>query len=188
MEFATCPGGLPPSTARTILDVSNRGGKDVTHHGLSRSHASHLRLRASRGLGGVAAARDAAEREADNLFVHVLGVVVAEPFGHLGVVGVLGIGEDVEGIIEPGQAAAVFGRGGAFAGDQARIFDIRVAEANVGKREPMFPAVAEVVEVVEDGLARLEDLPQADALGLDRGPLRRCAGGSAGCGNSEALA
>jgi hypothetical protein len=57
-------------------------------------------------------------------------------------------------LIEARDAAAVLGRGVSFTGDVARVTDARLTLADNGDSEPVFPAVAEVVEVVDDGAAR----------------------------------
>ena len=82
--------------------------------------------------GGVSALCDAAECNLDDEFVGDLGSVVIEPFGNLLVVRVLRVGEDVELLIEAGDAAAVFGRSVALTGDLARIADAGLALTQLG--------------------------------------------------------
>ena len=76
--------------------------------------------------------------------------------------GMVGVGPGVEHLIEPWDAAAVFRRAVPFAGDIARVGYSGQARADVGDGDLMLPAVAEVVDVVDDRLAGLQHLAQAD--------------------------
>src|SRR5665213_2469485 len=114
------------------------------------------------GSCGVATVCDAAEGDLDGQFVDLLGIVFIEPFGDLGVVRIVWVGQDGEDVVEAGDAAAILGRRIPFAGDVAGIGEAGLALADVGDGEPVLPGIAEVVEVVEGRLARLQHVAQAD--------------------------
>jgi hypothetical protein len=77
------------------------------------------------------------------------------------------IGDRFEQFVEAGDAAAILKRAVPFATDVAWIGDSRLAGADIGHGEPMFPAIPEVVSVIDDGLSRLERVAQAHLGRLD---------------------
>jgi hypothetical protein len=83
--------------------------------------------------GGVAALRNPAEGNPDLRLVDGLGIVVAEPILDLVVLGMAGVGGDVELVVEPGYAAAILGRSVAFARDVARVPGAGLSLARVGQ-------------------------------------------------------
>src|SRR5438105_11742451 len=99
------------------------------------------------------------------------------------VVGVLGIADGIEKVVEARDAAAIFGRTASRAVDQARIRGIGLGGQALLDPDRVVPAVAKVVEIGEalDGArgevaypqvaaaarARAE-LAKADHLGLDK--------------------
>ena len=115
---------------------------------------------------GVALVGDATEGVIDRQFVDHIGIVIVEPFLGFDVVRVVGVGDGVERLVEAGDAAAILGRGVALAGDVARVGEIGVAGADIGEREPVLPAIAEVVEIIDRGLARPQHVAQADLAGV----------------------
>src|SRR6476659_6825349 len=70
------------------------------------------------------------------------------------------ISDRFEQFIETWDAAAILGRSVSFATNVARVGDARLAGADIGHSEPMFPSIAEVVNVIDDGLSRLEHVAQ----------------------------
>jgi len=82
----------------------------------------------------------------------------------------LGIGEDFEQRIEAGDTATIFERSVPFAADVARIGDGWFSGADIGNGEPMLPAVAEVVSVVDDGLSRFDQIAQPYLPGTEAPP------------------
>src|SRR5215472_7808426 len=63
--------------------------------------------------------------------------------------------------------AAILGRPVSFATDVARIGDVVLADANIGHGEPMLPAIAEVISIIDDGLPRREHVAQAHLARFD---------------------
>jgi hypothetical protein len=82
-------------------------------------------------------------------------IVLVKPFDSFGMVRVVKIGDDGQRFMEAGNTAAILGRGVPFAADIARMSDTRFALSNAGDGGQVFPAVAEIVEIVDGGLARL---------------------------------
>jgi hypothetical protein len=64
--------------------------------------------------------------------------------------------------VEAGNAAAILRRCVALAGDEARRGEAPLAGAHAADGQTMLPAIAEVVEVIDQGAARLQQLAQAD--------------------------
>ena len=78
----------------------------------------------------------------------------------------VGVGDGVECLVEAGDAAAILGRRIALAGDIAGVGEIGVAGTDIGDREPVLPAIAEVVEIIDRGPARPQHVAQADLAGI----------------------
>ena len=87
-------------------------------------------------------------------------------FGNVGMVRVFAIGQDLEPAIEARNASTILRRSRPLSRDVARVLDIRVALADLGERKPVLPAVAEVINIVEDGLSGINDVAQTHRLGL----------------------
>jgi len=62
---------------------------------------------------------------------------------------VCGVGGSVECLVEAGYAAAILGRRIALAGNVPGLGEIGIAGANVGHRELVVPAIAEIVEIID---------------------------------------
>ena len=99
---------------------------------------------------------DQAELAFDFRLVDPVGIVAVQPRLPVGMVRMRGIGRRVEHLVETGDAAAIFRRPVAFAGDVMGIGKLGIARPDLGDREPALPAVAEVVEVIDHRLARPE--------------------------------
>lgn len=110
--------------------------------------------------------RDATEGVFDGQFVDDCRVIIIEPFLGFGMVRVVGIGDGFEHCAVSWNAAAILRRRIPFASDIARIRDAGFAGADIGNGDPMLPAVAEVVEIIDDILPRLQHVPQAGFAGL----------------------
>src|SRR5262249_32470317 len=118
-------------------------------------------------LGGVAAVCDATEGVFDRERIKCIGVGVARPFFEMGMARVGTGRERLEQVVEGWGAAAIRGGSVSFAPDVARIGDVALAGANIGHGEPMLPAIAEVISVIDDGLPRLEHVAQAHLARFD---------------------
>ena len=112
-------------------------------------------------LNGVATVCDAPEGVFDRKCIECVGIVVARPFFEMGMARMSRVGDHFEQFVEAWDAAAILGRSIPFASDVARIGDARLASADIGYGEPMLPAIAEVVSVIDDGFSRLEHVAQA---------------------------
>ncbi len=117
------------------------------------------------GTSSLAARGDAVAGIFDRQLVERVGIVVVEPLFGFGVALVGGVGGGFQGFADAENAAAILGRGVSLAGDVARIEDARLAAANPANGQAMLPAVAEVVEVIDDGAARFQHLAAADLAG-----------------------
>jgi len=96
----------------------------------------------------------------------MLGIVIVEPFLGFGVVRVFGVSGSVECLVETGNAAAILGRRVALAGDVPGVGENGIAAADIGQREPVLPAVAEVVEIIDRGLAWPQHIAQPHLGGV----------------------
>ena len=103
---------------------------------------------------------DAAEGVFDRQLVEHIGIVVVEPFLGLGVVRMFRVCSRVKRLVKAGDAAAVLGRRVALAGDVAGVGEFGVAGADVGDREPMFPAIAEVIFMDEPRLLLRDNISE----------------------------
>jgi len=70
-------------------------------------------------------------------------------------IGMSGVGDGLEQFVEAGDATAVLERPVPFATNVAWIRDAGLTDADIGYGEPMFPAIPEVVSVINDGFSRL---------------------------------
>src|SRR5262245_26093744 len=118
-------------------------------------------------LGGVAAVCDATEGVFDRKRIKCIGIVVARPFFEMGMARMSRVSDRFEQFVEAWDAAAILGRSVSVAPDVARIGDVALAGANIGHGEPMLPAIAEVISVIDDGLPRLEHVAQAHLARFD---------------------
>src|SRR6516164_8877122 len=119
------------------------------------------------GAGGVATVGNAAERILDWQLFDGVRIVTVEPFLRFGMVWMLGVGGRVERRVEARGAAAILGRPVPLAGGVARVGEAGISGADAGNSEPMLPAIAEVVEIVDRGLARPEHVAEADLAGVE---------------------
>src|SRR5262249_61663793 len=71
--------------------------------------------------------------------------------------------------VEAREPAAILKWSVSFAPDVARIGHARLPGADIGHGEPMLPAIAKVLDVVDDGLSRLEHVAQAHFAGVNTG-------------------
>lgn len=110
---------------------------------------------------------DASQGVFDRRFVDDVGVMVVEPFLGFGVVRVFGIDDGIEHIVKAGDAAAILGQAVLFTASVTGIRGPGFAGADVCHGEPMLPAIADVVEMVDSGLLRFQHVAQADLAGLD---------------------
>jgi len=119
---------------------------------------------------GVAAVADATEGVFDGQCVEGSRIVVVRPFLEVGMARMSRISNPFERLVEARNAAAVVGRSVPFTTDEARIGDAWLAGADIAHCEPMLPAVAEIVRLIDDGLSRLEHIAQTH-LGRHHGRL-----------------
>src|SRR5215510_5623609 len=87
------------------------------------------------------------------------------------------VSDRFEQFVEAWDAAAILGRSVSFAPDVARIGDVALAGASIGHGEPMIPAIAEVIIVIDDGFPRLEHVAQAHLARFDARLSPQVAGG-----------
>lgn len=143
----------------------------------------------------------AAEREfvvdvlgGDGVGVEFAGVVEAEPFEHLLVFVVAGVGEDLfEVRVSPG-AAAVLWWAGSLRGHEDRVVDVRVGIEQVFDEDLVLPVVAEVVGVAEAS-AGVSELTECDfafvsepEFGVREAELLVAEGETRACGSSPSRA
>lgn len=79
---------------------------------------------------------------------------------------VLGVGDDLEFVVEAERAPAVLGRPVPLSRDVARIPDVRLTPPDVGDGESVLPVVPEAVDVADRRLARLQHGVQPDPSGF----------------------
>src|SRR5205823_3537769 len=79
----------------------------------------------------------------------------------------MGVSTGFAQCIETWNAAAILGGSILFASNVARIKDAGFTGTDIGDGDPMLPAVTEVVEIIDDVLAGLQHIAQADFAGFD---------------------
>jgi hypothetical protein len=142
----------------------------VLDHGVEDLRRRAVQRVVQQETGVAAPGGDAAESDPEREFVDFPWVPTFQIFGDLGMLRVLGIRLSLEHVVETRDAAAVLGRAAPFPTDVAWVGDVRFTWADGCGRQAVRPAVAEIVEVVDRCLARLQHVAQTD---LDRLDARR---------------
>ncbi len=84
-------------------------------------------------------------------------------------IGMVRVGQDGEHVVEPRDATAILWRRIALTAEIAGIFQVRIALADTGDDQPMFPIVAEIIEIIDMGSAGFQDVTQAGLGGVMQG-------------------
>src|SRR3974377_2141150 len=91
-----------------------------------------------------------------------MGIEVARPFFQMGMARMSRIDDRFEQLVESWDATAILWRSVPFATDVARVGEARLGGADGGASATMLPAIAEVVDVIDDGLSRPEHVAQTN--------------------------
>lgn len=99
-------------------------------------------------------------------FINGVGIVLVEPFGDFGMIGMVCVGQDGEHVVEPWDAAAILRRCIAFPAEIAGISCVWIALTDVSDDQPVFPIVPAIIDVIDTGAAGFQDIAQADLGGV----------------------